>query len=457
MSVKTKKEKIRYTCQSCGYVALRWLGHCNECNSWNSFIEEVMPQKLNHRGKLSKESSEPINLSQISFDQQPRICAKSQEFNRVLGGGIIKGSIILLGGEPGIGKSTLMLQEATGLSHKNFPVLFVSGEESVSQTKLRAQRLGINSDYLYILAETDINGITDWIEKIQPKLVIVDSIQTVYQPAFESSPGSISQVRECALELLQIAKKKNIPIVLVGHVTKEGYIAGPKVLEHMVDVLLQFEGDRDHFYRILRTVKNRFGSTREIGVFEMTDRGLTEVKNPSAQFLEQRKENISGSSVICTLEGTRSFLVEIQALVSPTSYGLPQRMATGIDSKRLTLLLAVLEKRIGFRLGAHDVFVNAAGGVRIDEPSADLGILSSIASSFKDQVVEPRAVIIGEVGLGGEIRAVSQIEKRIAEAAKLGFKKVVIPKFNSKGLKHNSSLKIVSVDKAEEALEEILI
>lgn len=456
MTIRKKKEKVQFTCQSCGYVSLRWLGRCTECGAWNSFLEEHVPQGTGRRGVRTKEGTPPIAISRVCFDEHERIVAQGNEFNRVLGGGIVNGSVILIGGDPGIGKSTLMLQEGMALANSNFPVLYVSGEESARQTKLRAQRLGINSEYLYILAETDINTISESIEKLDPKLVIVDSIQTIYQADFQSSPGSISQVRECALEFLNIAKTKNIPIFLIGHVTKEGFVAGPKVLEHMVDVLLLFEGDRDHFYRILRSVKNRFGSTREIGVFEMTDKGLHEVTNPSELFLSQRKENISGSTVICTLEGTRPFLVEIQALVSPTSYGLPQRTASGIDSKRLSLLLAVLEKRVGLRVGAFDVFVNAAGGVRIDEPSADLGLLVSISSSFKNQVVDPEAVIMGEVGLGGEIRAVPQIEKRIDEAAKLGFKKAVIPKFNLKGLTDTSSLKLLPVDKAQEALEEVL-
>ncbi|MFQ5863931.1 MAG: DNA repair protein RadA [bacterium] len=456
MSIHKKKEKVQFTCQSCGYVSLRWLGRCTECSAWNSFLEEKLPHSSTTKSVHPKESTAPIAISQVSFDQHQRIVAQGQEFNRVLGGGIVNGSVILIGGDPGIGKSTLMLQEGVALANEDFPVLYISGEESDRQTRLRADRLGINSEYLYILAETDINTILASLEKLSPKLVIVDSIQTVYQTALESSPGSISQVRECTLEFLNIAKKQNVPIFLIGHVTKEGFVAGPKVLEHMVDVLLHFEGDRDHFYRILRSVKNRFGSTREIGVFEMTEKGLQEVRNPSELFLSQRKENISGSAVICTLEGTRPFLVEIQALVSPTSYGLPQRTATGVDSKRLSLLLAVLEKRVGLRLGAFDVFVNAAGGVRVDEPSADLGILVSISSSFKNQVVDPEAVIIGEVGLGGEIRAVPQIEKRIDEAAKLGFKKAVIPKFNLKGATPTSSLKLFPIDKAEEALEEVL-
>ena len=434
------------------------MGRCNECDSWNSFIEEIVQQPPHDRRDRVSTASEPISLSNVHFDQQPRIVTKSQEFNRVLGGGIVNGSVILLGGDPGIGKSTLMLQEGVAIaSQDDSSVLFVSGEESAQQTKMRAERLGLDSERLFILPATDVNEILACIHKLQPELIIVDSIQTVYQPEFVSSPGSISQVRECALEFLKVAKNEDVAVILIGHITKDGHIAGPKVLEHMVDVLLQFEGDRNHFYRILRTIKNRFGSTREIGVFEMTDKGMAEVRNPSAEFLKQRKENTSGSSVICTMEGTRPFLVEIQALVTPTSYGLPQRNATGIDHNRLALLLAVLEKRLGLRLGTYDVFINAAGGVRIDEPSADLGILTSIASSFKDCVVEHETVLIGEVGLGGEIRSVPQIEKRIDEAAKLGFTKAIIPKNNLKGLKGTSSLKITSVDKAEEALEQILL
>ena len=457
MPIKAKKQKVQYCCQSCGAISPRWMGRCNECNSWNSFIEEVVQSSINRKNASQKGNGAPISLSEISFNQDDRTTVGSQEFNRVLGGGIVPGSVILIGGDPGIGKSTLMLQEAVNLARQELPVLYVTGEESAQQTKLRAQRLGLDSEFLFILPETDLNNVCGAIEKLNPSLVIVDSIQTVFQPAYESSPGSISQVRECALEFSNIAKKKNIAFFLIGHVTKEGYLAGPKVLEHMVDVVLHFEGDRDHFYRILRSEKNRFGSTREIAVFEMTESGLKEVANPSALFLAQRKKNISGSSVICTVAGTRPLLVEIQALATATSYGLPQRTATGIDPKRLSLLLAVLEKRVGLGLGSYDVFVNAAGGVRIDEPSADLGILVSIASSFKEQVVNPQAVIIGEVGLGGEIRAVPQIEKRIDEASKLGFKTAVIPKVNIQGLEETSSLKFIPVDTVEDALEGVLV
>ena len=395
-------------------------------------------------------------LSEISGDDAKRKSVGSEEFNRVLGGGIVPGSLILIGGDPGIGKSTLMLTEGVSLASQEYRVLYVSGEESIRQIKLRSDRLGVRSKFFYLLAEQDILNITHVIEEIEPSLVVVDSIQTVYDPNFESSPGSISQVRESALKLSRIAKSRNIPVFLIGHVTKDGYIAGPKVLEHMVDVLLHFEGDRNHFYRILRSVKNRFGSTREIGVFEMKQEGLTEVSNPSSLFLEQRKENISGSTIVCTMEGTRPFLVEVQALVTPTSYGLPQRTATGIDNKRLSLLLAVLEKRVGLRLGTYDVFVNAAGGAKIDEPAADLGLLTSIASSFKDQVVDPGAIIVGEIGLGGEIRAVPQIEQRLDEAAKLGFRKAIIPRSNESGLTTQSDLEVVGVDKTSDALDEVL-
>ncbi len=436
-------------------MSLRWMGRCSECDAWNSFIEEIL-QDLPRNHTAQNEAAHPYILSEIKYDEQPRLVTQSKEFNRVLGGGIVTGSVVLLGGDPGIGKSTLMLQEAVGISSKKCPVLYVTGEESVHQTKLRAQRLGIDSEFLFILAETDVNKILTSSEELKPKLVVIDSIQTVCQPAFESSPGSISQVRECALQFLQMAKTRNVPVILIGHITKEGHLAGPKVLEHMVDVLLQFEGDRNHIYRILRTVKNRFGSTREIGVFEMTQEGMTEVRNPSAQFLEDRRENSSGCSVTCTMEGTRPFLVEVQALVSPANYGLPQRTCTGIDQKRLSLLLAVLEKRIGLRLGTCDVFINAAGGVRIEEPAADLGILLSVASSFKDQVLDAQTVVVGEVGLGGEIRTVAHIEKRIDEASKLGFTRAVIPKNNLKGLKEKSSLEILAVDHAADALDLVL-
>ena len=456
MAVKSKKTKVQYVCQACGHVSARWMGRCNECGEWNSLVEEQVVSRPQRAGKPERESAAPTTLTEIEASTYERISVRSREFNRVLGGGMVPGSLILLGGDPGIGKSTLMLQEGVALASKDFPVLYVSGEESAAQTKLRAQRLGLDSPHLYVVSETDLYELLAHIERLKPRMVIVDSIQTIYRAEFQSSPGSVGQVRSCAFEFFRLAKQESVPVVLIGHVTKEGYIAGPKVLEHMVDVLLQFEGDRDHFYRVLRSVKNRFGSTRELGIFEMSETGLQEVRNPSALFLQQRHADISGSAVICTLQGTRPFLVEIQALVSTANYGLPQRNATGVDTRRLALLLAVLEKRVGFRLSANDIFVNAAGGARVDEPSGDLGILVAIASSFKDAVVEPHTVFIGEVGLGGEIRAVAQIEKRLHEAAKLGFKKALIPKFNAKNLKLNGAMTLVKVDRVEEALEACL-
>jgi DNA repair protein RadA/Sms len=419
-------------------------------------VEEAQSRPALSVSSFSEGFEQAVLLSEVRSEDQQRITVNSAEFNRVLGGGIVRGSVVLVGGDPGIGKSTLMLQESAMLSGAHFPVLYISGEESIRQTKLRADRLHLDSRHLYLLAATDINHILAQIDKLSPQLVVVDSIQTVFQPGFESSPGTIGQVRECAFALLKTAKARNIPIFLIGHVTKSGNLAGPKALEHMVDVLLHFEGDRDHIFRILRAEKNRFGSTREIGVFEMREKGMVEVVNPSALFLEQRKENISGSSVVCTLQGTRPLLAEIQALVTPTSYGLPQRNSTGIDSKRLALLLAVLEKRVGLRIATQDVFVNVAGGARIDEPSADLGILFAIASNFNDQIVAGSTVIIGEIGLGGEVRAVPQIDKRLDEAEKLGFTRAVIPKFSANGIKRNGALKIVAVDEVSQALEEVL-
>jgi len=419
-------------------------------------VEEKVPQQTQDRSLILKSSATPMALSGIEYTHENRILTKCTEFNRVLGGGIVPGSVILVGGDPGIGKSTLMLQEGTRIASADFTVLYVSGEESTSQIKLRATRLGLNSDYMLVLAETNLDMIIEHIEQLRPGLIIIDSIQTIYRPIFESAPGSISQIRECAYQFITIAKSRNIPVFLIGHVTKEGFIAGPKVLEHVVDTLLYFEGDRDHFYRILRAVKNRFGSTNEIGVFEMSDQGLTEVNNPSEMFLSQRKEDISGSTVVCVMEGTRSILLEIQALVTPSNYGLPQRTATGVDAKRLAILLAVLERRAGLRIGTHDVFVNAVGGVRIDETAADLGIIVSIASSLKNQIINPRTAVIGEVGLGGEIRSVSQIEKRLSEMEKLGFEQAVIPASNKKTSVRLNKLKVTPVDKLSQAIAFLL-
>lgn len=457
MAAAKKENKVHFVCQSCGNESLRWMGRCPDCGEWNSLVEEqVVPKSASEKIRKNL-NSEPVALNKIELAHEHRLLSKSNEFNRVLGGGIVPGSLLLIGGEPGIGKSTLMLQEAVRFARQDFEVLYISGEESTTQTKIRAARLGLNSEFLFILAETNIEDIIENIERLKPKLIIVDSIQTVYNPNFQSAPGSVSQVRECALQFLKIAKSNHVPIFLIGHVTKEGYLAGPKVLEHMVDTLLFFEGDREHFFRLVRAVKNRFGSTNEIGVFEMTEKGMQEVPNPSAIFLSERTQNSPGSGVVCLMEGTRPILVEIQALASSTSYGLPQRNTTGVDSKRLAMLLAVLEKRIGLRLGTYDVFVNAVGGVKINETSADLGIVAAIASSLKNRVILPHAILIGEVGLGGEIRAVSRIEMRIHEAKKLGFTSCILPKLNLKSLNKKIDIELTGVESVAQALNLVFV
>lgn len=399
-----------------------------------------------------KRAAQTLPLSEISAENMPRKQTKSLEFNRVLGGGLVPGSVVLVGGDPGIGKSTLLLQEAASLSAENYRVLYITGEESAEQIKMRADRLGAVSSFLFIFPETEIESALDAIELTEPKLVIVDSIQTMYTTLLESAPGSVSQVRECTLKLIQLAKNKALPIFLVGHVTKEGYLAGPKVLEHMVDTLLLFEGDREHFYRILRSVKNRFGSTREIGVFEMTVNGLKDVPNPSAVFLAERHKT-SGSAIICCMEGTRPILVEVQALATTTRYGYPQRTTTGMDVKRLILLLGVLEKRLGYHVGSMDVFLNAVGGLRIDEPAADLGVITSIASSVRNREIDPNTIFVAEVGLGGELRSVSHIEARLREAEKLGFQRAIIPHGNAKGLRSFEKLTVIPAVTAFEALQ----
>jgi DNA repair protein RadA/Sms len=457
MAAAKKVTKVHFVCQSCGYESLRWMGRCPDCGEWNSLVEEQVVSKSVAEKVRKNLNSEPIQLNKIELAQEHRLLSKSNEFNRVLGGGIVPGTLLLIGGEPGIGKSTLMLQEAVRFASKDFSVLYISGEESTTQTKIRAARLGLNSEFLYILAETNIEDIIENIERLQPKLIIVDSIQTVYNPNFQSAPGSVSQVRECALQFLKIAKTNHVPIFLIGHVTKDGYLAGPKVLEHMVDTLLFFEGDREHFFRLVRAVKNRFGSTNEIGVFEMTEKGMQEVPNPSAIFLSERSQNSPGSGVVCMMEGTRPILVEIQALASSTSYGLPQRNTTGVDSKRLAMLLAVLEKRIGLRLGTYDIFVNAVGGVKITETSADLGIVAAIASSLKNRVLLPHAILIGEVGLAGEIRAVSRVEMRIQEAKKLGFTSCILPKLSLKSLNKKIDIELTGVESVAQALNLVFV
>lgn len=450
------KSTTKYVCQNCGYSSLKWMGKCPECSSWNSFIEEIV--HVDKRKSISKSRGEVdfkiTNLSKVSeidVREDERTVTGIGELDRVLGGGIVPGSVILVGGDPGIGKSTLMVQLADKV--KDRTIIYVSGEESQKQIKLRCERLGFKSDDFYILTETNLEIIAAVIDRIEPDIVIIDSIQTIYRNELESSPGSISQLRECTSAVMQIAKAKSISFFLIGHITKEGMIAGPKVLEHMVDTVLQFEGERTHAYRILRAVKNRFGSTNEIGIFEMTGTGLLEVKNPSEIFLSQRNSGISGSSVSASMEGTRPILIEVQALVSSSGYSVPQRTATGFDYKRLAILIAVLEKKIGLHLSKYDVFLNIAGGIKIEEPSIDLAAAMSICSSFKDTSIDPDMLILGELGLSGEIRTISFVDRRVQEAAKLGFKKIVLPKSNLKGFKENGILEFIPVETIGDALK----
>ncbi|MXV74713.1 DNA repair protein RadA, partial [Candidatus Poribacteria bacterium] len=429
------REKRRFVCQECGYITPKTLGRCPSCKSWQSFAEEVetLITPSRHRG-IGQVSREPEPISQVTASEVERHLTGMLEFDRVLGGGIVPGAVVLIGGDPGIGKSTLLLQASDALSRNYGEVLYVSGEESVSQTKLRATRLGVKSDTLYVLCENDLEQIEKHIDARKPKVVVIDSIQAVYLTSIQSAPGSVTQIRECTGHLLICAKNRNIPIFLVGHVTKEGAIAGPRVLEHMVDTVLYFEGEGHHIYRVLRAIKNRFGSTNEIGIFEMRNTGLADVMNPSEIFLSDREEQVSGSVVVSSMEGTRPLLMEVQALVVPTNHGNPRNTATGVDRHRIALLIAVLNKRVGIDVGDSDVFVNITGGLRIDEPGIDLGVLMAISSSHRDMPIDRQTVMIGEVGLGGEIRPVTHVDRRIREAAKLGFKRAVFPEYNRKGL-----------------------
>jgi len=456
------KSKVAYFCQSCGFESPKWLGKCPSCQQWNTFVEEVI-EKTNvavptwkSNSTTAQRSNKPVQVSEITFDEEQRMLTPDKEFNRVLGGGIVAGSLVLIGGEPGIGKSTLMLQLA--LNMPQMKVLYVSGEESERQIKMRAERLTevgsrkaevrsqesevrINKSEIenpksqigsgcFILTETSTQNIFKQIEQLEPNLVVIDSIQTLYSSHIESTPGSVSQVRECTAELLRFAKESSTPVFLIGHITKDGMIAGPKILEHMVDTVLQFEGDRHHVYRILRAVKNRFGSASELGIYEMMGEGLREVSNPSEILLSQRDEPLSGVTISATLEGMRPMLIETQALVSTSAYGTPQRTATGFDTRRMNMLLAVLEKRCGFRLGAKDVFLNITGGIRVEDPAIDLGLAAAIISSHEDMPIPFKTCFAGELGLSGEVRAVNRIEQRIAEAQKLGFEQIFISKYN---------------------------
>ncbi|MDF2433282.1 MAG: hypothetical protein JWP44_2913 [Mucilaginibacter sp.] len=486
LHIKTlAKTKFAYFCQSCGYESAKWLGKCPSCAQWNTFAEEII-EKANTAvpnwkttSTSLQRASKPVQVADITFSEEHRLLTPDKEFNRVLGGGIVAGSLVLIGGEPGIGKSTLMLQLA--LNMPGLKVLYVSGEESERQIKMRAERLSevgsrkseaesqskivnlkseIGKD-CYILTETSTQNIFKQIEELQPDLVVVDSIQTLHSAHIESTPGSVSQVRECTAELLRFAKESSTPVFLIGHITKDGMIAGPKILEHMVDTVLQFEGDRHHVYRILRTVKNRFGSASELGIYEMLGEGLREVSNPSEILLSQRDEPLSGITISTTLEGMRPMMIETQALVSDSPYGTPQRTATGFDTRRMSMLLAVLEKRCGFKLGAKDVFLNITGGIRVEDPAIDLGLAAAIISSHEDIPVPFKTCFAGEIGLSGEIRAVNRVEQRIAEAQKLGFEQIFISKYNlpsggqdKKGIdlsRYNIDIKIVS--RIEEVFE----
>lgn len=440
------KTKSSFFCQQCGHESAKWLGKCPSCGTWNSFVEELV-QKEDGKNEWRQESAKqrqnkPKKLQEVEAGKEVRIITPDAELNRVLGGGIVPGSLILIGGEPGIGKSTLMLQ--LGLSLKRSKVLYVSGEESEQQIKMRAERLSASkNDSCYILTETNTKNIFIGIEELQPEVVIVDSIQTLYSNVMDSTAGSIAQVRQCAGELMKFAKETNTPVFLVGHITKDGMLAGPKVLEHMVDTVLQFEGDRHLTYRILRTTKNRFGSTSEIGIYEMLGSGLREVSNPSEILISQKDSQISGVTIGATIEGNRPLLIEIQSLVSPASYGTPQRTPTGFDHKRLNMLLAVLEKRCGFRLGVQDVFVNMAGGITVEDPAIDLAVCVSIVSSLEELSVSDKICFAAEIGLGGELRAVNRIDQRISEAEKLGFTEIYISKFSQRAIDKNKTKIVV--------------
>lgn len=444
------KAKSVYFCQNCGAESAKWIGRCPACGEWNTYIEQKVSKSSKHsEPSYASEKQLPQKINEIKSKKEGRISTKINELDRILGGGLVAGSMILIGGEPGIGKSTLSLQVALKLDH--FKVLYISGEESPQQIKMRAERLNLNNDNCYILSETLLENIFNQTLNVNPDLLIIDSIQTLYSEKLESSAGTVSQIRETAASLLKFAKEKNIPVFLIGHITKEGNLAGPKVLEHIVDTVLQFEGDHNHMYRILRTTKNRFGSTSELGIFEMNNKGLREVPNPSEILINNSDDNLSGTSIASTINGARPLLIEIQALVSSAAYGTPQRSSTGFDNRRLGMLLAVLEKRAGFRLAQKDVFLNIAGGIKVDDPATDLAVIASVLSSNLDMPIDKNICFAGEVGLTGEIRPVTRIDQRISEANKLGFKQIYISKYNTKALDESKfQIKIVKVSRVEE-------
>ncbi len=448
------KVKTSFFCQNCGTQYSKWQGQCNACKEWNTIVEEIIQKEEKTSWKPSNEvkiASKPLRIKEIDSTQEIRLDTTDNELNRVLGGGLVPGSLTLLGGEPGIGKSTLMLQISLKLPYKT---LYVSGEESQKQIKMRAERIMPNSENCYVLTETKTQNIFKQIQEIQPEIVIIDSIQTLHTDYIESTAGSISQIRETTAELIKFAKETNVPVFLIGHITKDGTIAGPKILEHMVDTVLQFEGDRNHVYRILRSLKNRFGSTAEIGIYEMQGSGLREVANPSEILISHKEENLSGTAIASTLEGMRPLMIEIQALVSTAVYGTPQRSTTGYNAKRLNMILAVLEKRAGFRLGAKDVFLNVTGGISVDDPAIDLAVVAAILSSNEDIPIGKDFCFAGEVGLSGEIRPVNRVEQRIQEAEKLGFSTIFISKYNKVSVKF-PGIKVILVSKIEEIVEQL--
>ena len=450
------KTKIVYVCRECGYESAKWLGKCPACESWNTLEEEMQVKTAPKNNIVSRGNSTPVKLVSVTTEDYERTKSNIDELDRVLGGGIVKGSLVLVGGDPGIGKSTLLLQLAKFLD-KQISIFYISGEESEKQLKMRADRINVKNEHFTILSETDIGVALSYVEKEEPDILIVDSIQTMYNPEIPSAPGSVAQVRDITLSLMRMCKDSKTAVFIVGHVTKDGAIAGPKVLEHMVDCVLYFEGEKNQTYRVLRAVKNRFGSTNEIGIFEMTDEGLKEVKNPSLMMLSGRPKNASGSAVCCSVSGTRPVLSEIQALVCSSSFGMPRRMATGIDYNRVNLIIAVLEKRVGLNLQNHDAYINVVGGIKIEETAADLALAAAIASSFKNREIDMDTAVIGEIGLTGELRGVSQIEKRLNEVEKLGFSKCVIPESNEKSIKKMKNLKVITAKNVAEALSYILI
>ncbi len=451
----SSKQKTVFVCQSCGFKSLKWLGRCPDCGEFSSLAEEVVAAAANAKSAavMFPTDTTAVQISKISCQKEFRLNTGIGELNRVLGGGIVAGAATLIGGDPGIGKSTLLLQMSASLPDKKEPILYISGEESALQIKIRSERLGIDRKNIFVLTETTLENIINEIKRITPMIFIIDSIQTIFTLDLGSTAGTVSQIRECASRLIYIAKATGIPVIFIGHITKGGEIAGPKILEHMVDTVLYFEGDKGHPYRILRAVKNRFGSTNEIGVFEMCERGLLDVKNPSELFLSQRPINTPGSVVVSSLEGTRPLLIELQALVTKSNYGMPRRTTIGVDHGRVALLVAVLEKKLGMHLMDQDVFLNAAGGVKVDEPAVDLGIVACIASSFLNKPVAPNMIILGEVGLTGEVRGIRSVEERISEAAKMGFEKCIIPKQSKLRAKFKKMITVIPVQSINEMFE----